>query len=100
MGWDLWTDFWISEHTDEVVKKTSELRGKITATIEKSMRADECRIMVLTFGGQMKKHVEHSVGSFAVPMTDEQLQKNLEDQCAPVAGECRASKLFSSFMAS
>ena len=87
-----------AQYTDEVVKKTEQLRAKITATVDEGIKADECRIVVQTADNEIQKHVEHAVGSLAHPLSETQLQKKFEDQSAPVIGEAGASSLFSSLM--
>ena len=87
-----------SEYTDEVVKQTADLRGKINATVDKNLKADECHITIRGENGEVKKHVEHAVGSLDKPMSSEQLQKKFLDQATPVLGQDKASELFHSLL--
>ena len=80
-----------AEYTDKVVAQTAELRKKITATIEKSIRSDEARIVIND--GEHELHVEHAVGSLEVPMTETQLEAKFMDQVVPVLGSEKASKV-------
>jgi aconitate decarboxylase len=87
-----------AEYTDEVVQETADLRSKITATVDKSIRADECKIVAETRSGKVKKHVEHAVGSLARPLSDAQLQTKFVEQVEPILGKDEASKLFTQLM--
>ena len=79
-----------AEYADAIVTDSSVIavRDKIQATIDESLRADECLITVtLKNGGVLQTHVEHAVGSLEKPMTDLQLTKKFLDQCSLVLGE-------------
>lgn len=83
-----------AEYTDEVVKSTAELRKKISASVDKSIRSDECRILVQSSKGRLEKHVEHAIGSLAKPLSIQHLQQKFVDQFEPVIGDDAASRLF------
>ncbi|OJJ48394.1 hypothetical protein ASPZODRAFT_130418 [Penicilliopsis zonata CBS 506.65] len=70
-----------------------QLRDRIAAVADPSLRPDECHI-TLTFenGARLEKHVDHAVGSVHRPMTDAQLQAKFLDQCVPVLGVDRANR--------
>lgn len=80
-----------AEYTDEVVRKTSELRKKITATVKDGIRSDEAHIVVND--GEHELHVMHAVGSLEVPMTELQLEEKFMDQVVPVLGPEKAAKV-------
>lgn len=84
-----------AEYTDEVVQQTAGLRERTTATVDQSMRPDECHIAVQTATGLHEKHVEHAVGSLANPMSDEQFRRKFDDQVEPVIGATACAELFS-----
>lgn len=82
-----------AQYTDEVVRETAPLREKITTTVDESMKADECRIVVHTSSGKIEKHVDHAVGSLSKPMTNDQLQQKFMAQVEPFQGADRAKQL-------
>lgn len=84
-----------TEYTDEVVKETATLRDRITATVDNSLRPDECHISVQTASEIREKHVEHAVGSLANPMSNEQFKQKFEGQIASVVGADACARLFS-----
>lgn len=84
-----------AEYTDEIVKETATLRDRITATVDDSLRPDECHISVQTASDIREKHVEHAVGSLANPMSNEQFRQKFDGQIAPVKGEDVSARLFS-----
>ena len=83
-----------AQYTDEIVQETAALREKITATVDRSIKADECRITVHTSQGTVEKHVGHAVGSLAKPMTTDQLRRKFLEQVEPVKGADSARQLF------
>ena len=83
-----------AQYTDEIVRETASLREKITATVDETMRADECHIVVHTSTGKIEKHVNHAVGSLAKPMTTDQLHQKFMAQVEPIQGVDRAKELF------
>jgi aconitate decarboxylase len=83
-----------AEYSDEIVQRTAVLREKITATVDRDIRPDECRIVVDSSSGRHEKHVKHAAGSLAKPLTQEHLRQKFVDQVEPVAGKAEASKLF------
>jgi aconitate decarboxylase len=76
-----------SQYEDAVVQDASviAIRDKVKAVADKTLGADETKI-VLTMqdGTVLKKHIEHSVGSTEVPLTDEMLEEKFRGQCASV----------------
>jgi 2-methylcitrate dehydratase PrpD len=52
------------------------LRGKVTATVDRSVAEDQVRIAItLRDGRRLEKFVEHAIGSAKNPMTDTQLER-------------------------
>jgi aconitate decarboxylase len=77
------------QYADEVVtsQEVVSVRDRIDATADKSLNADEAEIIVeLENENQLKKHVQHAVGSLEVPMTDQQLEEKFLDQVGLVLG--------------
>ena len=87
-----------AQYTDSVAQDTGVLREKITATVEGSMRADECRIVVQATTGTVKKHVEHAIGSLSKPITLDQLRQKFIEQVEPVKTSNGAQLLFDELM--
>ncbi|KAI9695094.1 MAG: hypothetical protein M1820_008919 [Bogoriella megaspora] len=84
-----------AQYEDKVV--TSEeivsVRGKIEATVDESLAADEAFIkLTMKDGTILEKHVKHAIGSLEVPMTDEQLEEKFIDQVIRVLGQEGAAK--------
>lgn len=78
-----------AQYEDAVVQdsKVIDLRDKIQATSDSSMRADATRIVVkFTDGTTLEKNIDHAVGSAEVPMSNTELQEKFLDQCQPVLG--------------
>lgn len=78
-----------AQYADEVVTSAEvvDLRDKIDATPDESLKADETYLTVhFADGGKLEKRVEHAVGSLEVPMTDEQLTEKFVDQAGLVLG--------------
>ncbi|KAK3064842.1 hypothetical protein LTS18_003462 [Coniosporium uncinatum] len=84
-----------AEYEDAVVLDPAviEVRGKIRATVDESLRADECHIRLdLGDNKMIEVHVDHAVDSLQAPMSDGELQAKSLDQCGPVFGDEGASK--------
>ena len=84
-----------AQYADEVVAGDDvvSVRDRIEATVDETLGADETEIVILfEDGSELKRHVEHAIGSLEVPMTDEQLQEKFLDQVAPVLGVAGAKK--------
>ena len=82
-----------AQYANDVVTSSEvvNLRDKIDATPDESLKADETYLTVhFTDGSKLQKHVHHAVGSLEVPMTDEQLTEKFVDQAALVLGEQEA----------
>jgi len=63
------------------------IRDKVDATPDESLRADEVYLTVhMEDGKKLEKHVRHAVGSLEVPMSDERLTEKFVDQSALVLG--------------
>lgn len=78
-----------AQYADNVVTDPSvvSIRDRIHATPDKNLKADETFLTVIFEGGtEVKKHIDHAVGSLEVPMTDEQLTEKFIDQAALVLG--------------
>lgn len=83
-----------AEYTNGVVRQTAKLREKITASVDKSIQSDECRIVVQRSSGRLEKHVKHAIGSLAKPLTLEHLRQKFIAQAGPVIGDDGAGSLF------
>lgn len=83
-----------AEYADAMVVQTADLRRKITATIDRDLQADQCRIVVHLAQGAVEKHVQHAVGSLSSPMTSEQLRNKFVDQTASFWSEQAADEVF------
>ena len=78
-----------AQYADDVVtsNEITSVRDKIEATADEKLGADEAELVVaFQDGKQLKKHVEHAIGSLEVPITNEQLQDKFLDQVSPVLG--------------
>ncbi|PCH00143.1 MmgE/PrpD [Penicillium occitanis (nom. inval.)] len=79
-----------SQYEDSVVQdpEVIAIRDRIQGTADRSLNADETRIVVMINDGQvLEKHVVHAVGSLEVPMNDKALEMKFKDQCMGVLGE-------------
>ena len=79
-----------AQYADDVVTSSEvvEIRDKVDAQADKSLKADETIIVVtLKDGKKLQKHVVHAIGSLEVPMIDKQLEEKFVDQCLPVLGD-------------
>jgi aconitate decarboxylase len=83
-----------AQYGDDVVldPQVISIRDRIRATIDESLRADECRIVVDLGSETVQRHVDHAVGSLKLPMSDAQLTEKFLDQCQPVLGLDQAQK--------
>jgi aconitate decarboxylase len=57
------------QYTNATVRETSASREKITATVDDSIRAHECRIQVQTEAGKFAQRVARAIGSLLSPLT-------------------------------
>jgi aconitate decarboxylase len=79
-----------SQYEDAVVQDSHVIavRDKANATADKSLGADEAKIILtMNDGTVLKKHVLHAVGSTEVPLTNKMLEEKFKDQCASVLGD-------------
>ena len=78
-----------AQYVDDVVigKDIVSVRDKIEAAVDEKLGADETEIVVQFEDAELRKHVQHAIGSLEKPMTDEQLQEKFLDQVAPVLGK-------------
>ncbi len=69
--------------------ETVALRGKVTATLDASLKGDQARVVILLQDGRrLEKFVEHALGSVRNPMSDRALETKflgLADGVLPVA---------------
>ena len=80
----------LAQFKDEVVRDPAliEIRDRVDADADVGIAPDEVRITVkMKDGKTMEKHILHSVGSVARPMTKEQLTEKFKDQCAKALGD-------------
>ena len=89
-----------AQYDDNVVMQSDvvEFRSKVTAEVDDKVSSDEAYVTVVVHdknGKEVKleKHVEHAVGSFANPMSDEELSSKFLDQVGAVTGTDRAEDI-------
>ena len=79
-----------AQYTDQIVtdKAVVSLRDRVDAHPDVGLSADEAYLTVrFKDGTKLEKHVEHAIGSLAVPMTNEQLTEKFLDQGKAVIGD-------------
>lgn len=79
-----------SQYEDEGVRSAEviDVRDKIDAKADKSLRPDETHIaLTMTDGRILQKHVEHAVGSLEVPLTNDMLREKFIDQTKSILGD-------------
>ncbi|KAK5116744.1 hypothetical protein LTR62_007418 [Meristemomyces frigidus] len=84
-----------AQYADEVVQDAAviALRDRVDAASDRTLAADETYVEVHRRGGEnMKKHIQHAVGSMEIPMSDEQLTEKFVDQAAMVLGRRKAEE--------
>ncbi|MDQ3560319.1 MAG: MmgE/PrpD family protein [Pseudomonadota bacterium] len=82
--------------TDELVNdaKLVELRRKVRATEDPGCHEDAVTIAItLRDGRNLRKHVEHAIGSLHRPLSDQQLETKFHNQASLVIGEEASRRL-------
>ena len=82
--------------TDQLVNDPQlvELRRKVRATADPNCHEDAVTIEItLRDGRQIRKHVEHAIGSLDRPLSDEQLETKFQHQASLVIGEEQSREL-------
>ncbi|KAL2874863.1 hypothetical protein SGCOL_009983 [Colletotrichum sp. CLE4] len=86
----------VVEYEDALVTSAPvvSLRDRFLATVDESMRADACHLVVRLRGREepIEKHVDHALGSVEVPMSDDQLTEKFITQAALQVGSEKANK--------
>jgi len=85
-----------AEYEDQVVINADVLRirEKVITKVDDNMRSDEAVVTVtLQDGTELKKHIEHAIGSLDRPMTNQELHEKFMKQAIPVLGEARADEV-------
>lgn len=85
-----------AEYEDNVVVDPTviQVRDKVTAQADKSVRSDEAFLHIrMNDGQEIELHVEHAVGSLDRPMNDEELRQKFLSQVEPVVGRERAMEI-------
>jgi len=86
----------IAEFTDETVNdpEVKRVRELARATSDPGIGEDQATVtLTLTGGERVVKHIEHSVGNLARPMTDRELEDKFRDQASAVLGSKRIDEL-------
>ena len=75
------------------------LRGRIKATVDEKLRADEAVVLIrVPLGGEgnddsvTEIHVDHAVGSRERPMSESQLTDKFKDQCGSILDQERTDR--------
>ncbi|KAK1522452.1 uncharacterized protein CCOS01_10164 [Colletotrichum costaricense] len=86
----------VVEYEDGLVTSAPvvSLRDRFKATVDESMKADECHLVVKLRGVQepIERHVDHALGSVEVPMSDDQLTEKFITQATLQVGAEKAEK--------
>jgi 2-methylcitrate dehydratase PrpD len=88
----------IAEFTDETVNdpEVKRVRELATAKSDRAVGEDQVAVTVtLADGKRITKHIEHSVGNLARPMTDRELEEKFRDQAAAAVPFAQIDKLIS-----
>jgi 2-methylcitrate dehydratase PrpD len=84
------------QYSDLAVRdpKVIELRDKVTAMIDPSIRPEQVDMTIrLKDGRQLHRRIEHAIGSVEVPMTDQQLEAKFIDLADGILPSSQAREL-------
>jgi 2-methylcitrate dehydratase PrpD len=84
------------QYSDAMVRdpKVISLRDRVDCTIDDSLRDDECHVRVtLKDGRELKKYVEHAIGSRERPMSDDDLNAKFHVLVDDILGEEHGERL-------
>lgn len=72
------------------------LRGRVTATADRSVREDEAHVVIVTADGRRhEKHVAHAIGSLEKPMSDGDLDEKFRSLAVENLPAAQVSRLIS-----
>lgn len=84
-----------AQYEDDVVLdgRVVALRARFRAVLDKTLRVDECHLVVKVRGGaSIEKHVDYAVGTSERPTTNEQLTAKFVGQGIGIPGEERTDR--------
>jgi 2-methylcitrate dehydratase PrpD len=85
-----------AEYSDAKVRdpQVIALRDRVSAVASQSVAEDECHVTIkLRNGRVLKRHVEHAIGSLALPMTDDDLNAKFGGLAEPALGAKATARL-------
>jgi 2-methylcitrate dehydratase PrpD len=85
-----------AEYSDAKVRdpQVIALRDRVSALASQSVAEDECHVTIkLRNGRVLKRHVEHAIGSLALPMTDDDLNAKFGGLAEPALGAKATARL-------